>query len=161
MYAGVLTMLFVIIILLLAVKRTGLFKPCPKTSLPADVPMFNQAGTDNLIAFLEEADNAYVRAYQYRAISELARYTTRDFAIEMQQKITYYNDKIWGAPSHRRTAWSIVSTDGVVITVRKELTFKKVKYGRMLVKIGDDCVEYWKIVYDSGDKCYKIHDITC
>jgi hypothetical protein len=81
-------------------------------------------------------------------------------AIEMQQKITYYNDKIWASPEHRQRTWTIVSSEGQIITVRKELTFKNVKYGRMLVKIGDDCVEYWKVIFDDMDRSYKIQEIT-
>jgi hypothetical protein len=120
----------------------------------------NQAQTNILIAFLEEADNAYIRAYQYRSLGELIQYITRDLAIEMQQKITYYNDRIWASPSHRKRTWTIVSAEEQIITVRKELTFKNVKYGRMLVKIGDDCVEYWKVIFDDMDKRYKIQEIT-
>jgi hypothetical protein len=82
-------------------------------------------------------------------------------AIEMQQKITYYNDKIWGTPAHRQRTWAVVSINGETITVRKELTFKRVKYGRVLVKLGDDTVEYWKVIYDNLDKRYKIQEITC
>lgn len=164
---GILIALLVIIIFLLliliklkkpAYSNTG--NPSAKYRSP---PPFNlsQSQTDKLMAFLEEADNAYIRAYQYRALGELIQYTTRDLAIEMQQKITYYNDKIWATSAHRQRTWTIISTDEQVITVRKELTFKNVKYGRMLVKIGDDCVEYWKIVFDNLDKRYKIKEITC
>lgn len=155
--------IIVLLLLFLKLKRpaySNIGKPPAKHRAP---PSFNlsQSQTDKLIAFLEDADNAYIRAYQYRSLGELIQYTTRDLAIEMQQKITYYNDKIWATSAHRQRSWTIVSTDGDIITVRKELTFKNVKYGKMLVKIGDDCVEYWKVVFDSLDKCYRIHEITC
>jgi len=121
----------------------------------------NRSDTDRLMAFLEEADNAYIKAYQYRSLGELIQFITREMAIEMQQKITYYNDKIWGTPAHRQRSWSVVSINEETIIVRKELTFKRVKYGRMLVKLGDDTIEYWKVIYDNLDKNYKIQEITC
>jgi|GEM_PF-2435411 len=166
MVMGILIALLVIIIsllILISLKRparskTG--KSLTKHRSPPDVNL-SQTQKDKLIAFLEEADNAYIRAYQYRLLGELIQYTTRDLAIEMQQKITYYNDKIWATSAHRQRTWTIISTDGQTITVRKELTFKNVKYGKMLVKIGDDCVEYWKVIFDNLDKRYKIQEITC
>jgi len=123
--------------------------------------MMKQSDINTLLAFLNEADNAYIRSYQYRSLGELIQFTTRELAMEMQQKITYYNDKIWGTPKQRQRTWSVVSTDGTSIIVRKELTFKKVKYGRMLVKLGDDTVEYWKVKYDNLNNTYKIQEITC
>jgi len=150
---------FLLMIIIWQKKSARLNTGKPKHRSPPYSNM-SQAQTNELIAFLEEADNAYIRAYQYRSLSELLQFITRELAIEMQQKITYYNDKIWASPAHRLRTWTIVSAEEQIITVRKELTFKNVKYGRMLVKIGDDCVEYWKVISDGSDKRYKIHEIT-
>jgi len=169
MNAGVIAASLIAIILLIVVITVKLYmrsrrearqRCAPNQSVMA-TPKLNQSELNRLIAFLEEADNAYIRAYQYRSLGELIRFTTRELSIEMQQKITYYNDKIWGTPAHRQRVWSVVSTDGAVITVRKELTFKKVKYGRIHVKLGDDCVEYWKVIYNNLDKRYIVQEITC
>ena len=163
MYTGILFLLIVVTAVLtyfVFLKKPEITPTSRSTGTEA-VQIISQTQADKLIAFLEEADNAYIKAYQYRSLGELIQYVSRELAIEMQQKITYYNDKIWGTPAHRQRSWTIVSTAGPVITVRKELTFKNVKYGRMLVKLGDDSVEYWKVVYNHLDERYKIQDITC
>lgn len=166
MDAGVVAASFVIMIIIcitvsFCLRRKGVRQRHNANNPVFTAPAMNQSDVNKLIAFLEEADNAYIRAYQYRSLGQLIQFITRELAIEMQQKITYYNDKIWGTPAHRHRTWSVVSTDGAVITVRKELTFKKVKYGKMRVKLGDDSVEYWKIIYDSMDRRYKVQEIIC
>ncbi len=109
--------------------------------------------------FLEKADDAYIKAFQFRVLGDFPTYATEDVTRFLQKQILYYNTKLWGTKEYRIRNWEIVSSEGKEIVVRKELKFKNIKLGHTLVTMGDECVEYWKILVDNNK--FKVGDIVC
>ena len=110
-----------------------------------------------LKSFLNKADDAYIKAFQYRMLGDFADYAVSSVYAEVQQKIIYRNNRIWGTEDFRKRTWFIVSACADEIVVRKELTFKTVKFGHTFVPLGDELVEYWSVIKQG--KHYKIKEI--
>jgi len=110
-----------------------------------------------LAAFLEKADNAYIKAFQYKMLGDFTEYAVPEVYYEVQQKIIYRNNRIWGTEELRKRKWDIISDAENKIVVRKELTFKTIKFGHTYVPAGDNCIEYWTV--EKTKKGYKIKEI--
>lgn len=110
-----------------------------------------------LISFLNCADDAYIKAFQYKLLGDFAKYSVADVYFEVQRRIIYRNNRIWGTEDLRTRKWDIISIKNNEIVVRKELKFKTVKIGNIFVPLGNDCVEYWVVIFNG--KNYKIKEI--
>ncbi|MBR1735799.1 MAG: hypothetical protein IJ736_02120 [Firmicutes bacterium] len=119
--------------------------------------MFGGYKKHTLINFLEKADNAYIKAFQYRMLGDFADYALPDVYYDIQQRIIYRNNHVWGTENLRKRKWDIVSQIKDKTVVRKELIFENVKFGNTFVPLGDKCIEYWTVI--RTDAGYKIKEI--
>ena len=107
-------------------------------------PVWNQ---EALFAFLEEADEKYMKAFIVKNIDVFAGYCTIPCAQEVQNRILYYEERSFGLPNKRKRKWTIMKADDETIYVRKELTHARETKTRF--KTGDDITEYWRVSYNS------------
>lgn len=110
-----------------------------------------------LVKFLEKADNAYIKAFQYKMLGDFSDYAFPEVYSDIQHKIIYRNNQIWGTEDFRKRKWDIIFDKGNEITVRKEITFKTIKFGQTYVPMSDNCIEYWTVIRIGKD--YKIKEI--
>lgn len=105
-----------------------------------------------LIRFLNKADDAYIRAYQFKVLGDFVKYALPDVCSKIQHNIMYRQNKLFGNEQYRIREWSMMQCSSKFILVRKELNFKTIKFGHTRVPMGDHCVEYWRILLDSNNK---------
>lgn len=118
----------------------------------------NNSNIDKYLkTFLNKADDAYIKAFQYKVLGEFSNYATPSVYSSVQQKIIYRNNRIWGADDFRKRNWSVITKTEDEIVVRKELTFKSIKFGHTLVPMGDELIEYWSVIKEG--KSFKIKEI--
>lgn len=110
-----------------------------------------------LISFLNCADDAYIIAFQYKLLRDFAKYSVADVYFEVQRRIIYRNNRIWGTKDLRTRKWDIISIKNKEIIVSKGLKFKTVKIGNIFVPLRNDYVGYWVVIFNG--KNYKIKEI--
>jgi hypothetical protein len=123
-----------------------------------EVISLSKSAEAELMRFLDKADDAYIRAYQFKFLGDLVRYALPEVCAKVQHNIMYRQNKLFGNEKYRIREWTMMQCNERFILVRKELNFKTIKFGHTRVPMGDHCVEYWRILLDSSNK-YVIGEI--
>lgn len=95
--------------------------------------------------WLDKVDEVYIQAFQFKQLGPFAKYASPSLCSKVQQNINYHNTKLFGTAKYRIRKWDIVSVNAENVLVRKELTFKKIKFGATEVPMGDKCIEFWQV----------------
>ena len=113
-----------------------------------------------VIKFLNEADDALMRAYYTKDISVVAEYMTRDLLDYMSEELSTHDDLTakFGLAKYRIRNWTILDEQGDVIVVHKEVSHKDVRIkGMISIPVGDRISEEWYVHSDRNS--YLIFDI--
>lgn len=116
-----------------------------KQAVNATTVMKSKVDEKLLINWLEQADESYIDAFQFKKLGNFIKYAHPSLCAKVQQAVNYKNTRLWGTKKYRIRKWEVVSVSEEAVLVRKELNFKKIKFGYAEVPMGDRCVEYWKV----------------
>jgi len=114
--------------------------------------------SDELLAFLEQADDAYMLAHMTACMNDFGRYAAGTVCHVLMDDLFKKPPKMFGTRKHRRRSWSVVAHDPQWILVRKRLWHEPVKAGRgFYIPLGDEMEECWTIVCRADG--YQIVDV--
>lgn len=115
--------------------------------------------SDELLDFLEKADDAYILAHESTQIGKFGKYATEEVCHEMMESIFKNPSRMFGTRKSRRRTWNVVAHDPEWVVVRKQLAHAPVKIGRgVYVALGDDVEEIWTIACSPDG--YRIVDVN-
>lgn len=105
--------------------------------------------TKVLIRFLDQADDAYIEAYQRSNIEYFLPFCTIPLAMDLNNRILYCNDKVFGTKDHRKRSWQILEIRDKALIVQKDVTFSRIKERgkKSFYDYADPIHEVWKIGY--------------
>lgn len=110
--------------------------------------LFTKKNTSNgLKKWLEEVDSVYTAAFETLNVSELSKYTTREFAMEVFEDVRR-NKKVYsGLGKYRHVSWKKQSENDKAIYVIKEVKHDHIKVTRGIVAaVGVDYKEQWTLL---------------
>lgn len=119
-----------------------------------------ESQTDNKItSFLNKVDKLYMSAFPLMSVKNIAPYLTEKCLVKLQ-KLVYSGDNYYFASEKMRdTTWTILNKSETSLSVRKEVTFSKIKLSRdYMVTAADNYTEVWSV--DIIGDSYKISDIV-
>lgn len=116
--------------------------------------------SDALLAFLEQADDAYIASHHARRMDAFSRYATGALCNALLDGIFKKPPRMFGTRKYRRRRWRIVQHDPDWVVVHKQLWHLPVKVtGGIYVALGDEMEEWWTIaVREDGFKVVDIRD---
>jgi len=122
---------------------------------------FIEFDVNSISKWLDNANEAYILAFQRRSVNEFSRFASHPLNLKTQQKILRTNDIILCTKKYRNTKWSAYRhmEDGAIL-IKKEMTFKTITLGKATVSMGDNITEYWKIRVNIPNTCI-VEDILC
>lgn len=105
--------------------------------------------TKVLIRFLEQADDAYIDAYQRSNIEYFLPFSTIPLAMDLNNRILYCNDKVFGNKDQRKREWQIMEVCERFLIVQKDITFSMIRERgkKSFYAYADPIHEVWKIGY--------------
>lgn len=122
---------------------------------------FQKNKSNNLVRWLDEADEALIRAYELRDVTQLSNFAVKEVLHTLEDDV-YLNKKLFGTKAYRIRSWDIseIGADSYVIT--KHLTHKHVRLSRnIIMAIADDITEKWKVAYtESGFRIMDIKEVV-
>lgn len=110
-----------------------------------------------IFEFLEDADKAYIRAFETRDIRVLREYFTRDCIIRLTSVIAAEaSTRYFSTDKFRSTRWTAKSKvrnlKEEIITICKEVTFRDINVaGSTRMKVSNDYSELWYLNVTAED----------
>jgi len=102
--------------------------------------------SDDLLEFLEQADDAYILSHLMFQIEAFSPYATGAVCNALLDDMYRKPPRMFGTKKYRRRHWSVVEHHPDWLIVRKRLTHEKVKAGRgIYIALGDDMEELWTV----------------
>jgi hypothetical protein len=102
---------------------------------------------DDLYKFLEEADKAYIKAFETRSIGLLKNHFSRNCCYDISRWIVaaassrYFSDE-----KFRQTTWDILEKSDSKIVLEKTCVYKNIKLSlTRSMKISEDYKEKWVV----------------
>lgn len=100
----------------------------------------------SLLLFLEEADEALIRAYETKQIAGFTKYASNEVLRFISEKLNSEKPRLFGTKNYRTRNWTILSNQESMIRVKKELRHSHVKLNKgIYVAIGEDVDEFWEV----------------
>lgn len=101
----------------------------------------------DILEFLDEADNRYIRAYETRNLPCLKDYFTRECIIKLGPIIANTASlRYFSNSKFRVTDWTLSEKNGEVWSVTKSVTYTDIRVaGSMRMKVSNDYVEEWTL----------------
>lgn len=98
------------------------------------------------LAFLNEADREYMKAFNTKSTRFLQKYLSRDCGVKMAKRVYGIGTRYFGSEKFRNTLWNVQSTNGDFMVIEKKVTFDKVKVaGSICIGVADDYTEIWTL----------------
>lgn len=105
----------------------------------------------SLLSFLNEADNAYMLAFETKATSRLRKWFGPNACIYITNAVHTDCFRFFATDKFRKTKWTNTGGDDVDFTLMKEVVFDTAKLSKGYnVKIGQDYTELWHILVING-----------
>lgn len=99
-----------------------------------------------LIGFLDQADDAYMLAFESKNIKPFVPYADSTVCTAVLQEILSKKDQCFGASKLRKRSWEVVLDDGRIVKAMKHITHEPIKCGRGLsIPLGDPVSQAWDI----------------
>lgn len=106
-----------------------------------------------LIGFLDQADDAYMLAFEAKNIKPFVPYADASVCTAVLQEILSGREHCFGAPKLRKRSWEVTLDDGRVVRAVKHVTHEPIKCGRGLsIPLGDPVQQAWDISVDNVPK---------
>jgi hypothetical protein len=101
---------------------------------------------EELLRFLEYADDGYILAHETNQISYFSPYASTAVCHAVMDRIQHGTSKMFGTSSLRIRTWSVCKVGDGYYILRKSITHRTVlaKQG-MRLALGDDMEETWKV----------------
>lgn len=107
--------------------------------------------TDEDIKQLNEIDLRYMRAFSIKTVEELKGYLAPNCLEKVGFIIYGYTDRYFADGKFRHTEWSVVNTYENILTLRKQVTYDKIRInGMMSIAAADNYTEQWVISKKEG-----------
>ena len=103
---------------------------------------------EEMLYFLEQADLAYIEAYETRNMAVLKDYFTRECILSVGALIRNTSGmRYFANEKFRSTSWQILNSAGENVTVRKSVVFSEIKVaGSTKMKVSQDYEETWDLL---------------
>lgn len=113
---------------------------------------------NDIIEYLEAADDAYMDAFETKDVSAFSKYCTRDVAYFVRDLVLSDTEQVFGLKRYRHREWCLVSDGDVIRVYFKKITHDPVEViHRIAIAIADDISEEWTL--ERQDSRYVITDI--
>lgn len=114
------------------------------------------AGSPRVIGFLDEADDAYMLAFESKNIKPLTPYADPAVCTAVLQEILSGEDRYFGTSKLRKRSWKVVLDDGRVVRAVKSVGHEAINCGRGLsIPLGDQVSQAWDVMVD-GVNQFKV-----
>lgn len=103
--------------------------------------------TNDIIKYLEKADDAYMTAFETRDVSEFSKYCTRDVLRQVKEMVMSGDDIYLGLDRYRHREWFLVKEGNTVKVYFKKITHDPVELvHKIAVAIADNISEEWTLL---------------
>ena len=103
---------------------------------------------DDLLDFLEKADEAYMIAYDARNVDDLKKYMTRECVIKVSRLASETGGaRYFSTDKFRETLWSIKNQGMGTLTLIKTVTYKNIRINQSYMKVSNDYAEVWSLQF--------------
>ena len=98
-----------------------------------------------ILGVLEDADEAYMKAFTTKRLSPLSSYMTRDCLVTVSRIVYATGSRYFGAPKYRNTEWVIKGkSESGDLVIEKNVTFDRIALkGSLKVNCAQDYSEIW------------------
>lgn len=104
-----------------------------------------------MIKKLDEIDLLYMRAYAAKSVEGLRQYLSPACTDKLNRVVHCYADRNFADKRFRHTKWEIVNVCGNVITLKKDVTFEKVRINSVMsIYAASRYAEQWVISVKKG-----------
>jgi hypothetical protein len=115
--------------------------------------------SEDLLEFLENADDAYILAHETTEIGRFSRFAAGEVCHELLEGIFKNPPKMFGTRKYRRRRWSVIEHDPDWMVIRKQVYHVPVKASKgIYVALGDEMEEIWTI--SCLERGYRIVDVN-
>lgn len=99
-----------------------------------------------MIAYLNEVDLEYMRAYAMKTTRHLQKYVDRDCALKVSREVLACRSRYFGAEKFRKTTWTIESSNDVEQVIRKQVVFDQVRVcSSLTIDVAENYCELWTL----------------
>lgn len=110
----------------------------------------------DVVGFLDQADNAYMLAFESRNIKPFTPYADPAVCTAVLKEVLSGEGKYFGASKLRKRVWEVVLDDGRVVRAVKHLSHVPINCGRGLtIPLGDSETQAWDVSVD-GVNQFKV-----
>lgn len=104
-----------------------------------------------VVAWLEEVDQAYTRAFQVKNVTGLANYMTRTCLSKQMEQVRLGEKEYSGIARYRHIDWvkGALTNEGLVYIKKVSYDHVKMSHG-ISAAVGDDYTEEWVLVKENG-----------
>lgn len=107
--------------------------------------------TDDDVKLLNEIDLQYMRAFSVKTVEGLKGYLTSNCLEKVGFIIYGYTDRYFADGKFRHTEWTVVDTYENILTLKKEVTYDRIRVnGLMSIAAADDYAEQWVVSKKDG-----------
>ena len=119
----------------------------------------NKPGSNRVISFLSDADDAYMLAFQAKNIKPFAPYADPAVCSAVLKEILSGEDRYFGSSKLRKREWTITLDDGRVVSAVKTMSHEAINCGRgLFIPLGDRITQVWDVRVD-GVNQFKVIQI--
>ena len=102
---------------------------------------------EDLMSFLEEADELYIRAFETRSIGILKNHFTRECCLNISRWIVNEaSSRFFGDKKFRNTTWKMVENENNKYVIIKTCVYKDIRLTlSRTMKVSEDYKERWTV----------------
>lgn len=100
---------------------------------------------DELIEFLESADDRYLEALETKDITLITSFVTLELYRELRENWEERSAVIVGPPRYRIRKWLLIRQDPTASIYRRSVNYKDVNIKGIRLAVGDSLVETWQV----------------
>jgi len=108
-----------------------------------------------LTRFLDQADEAYIQAFQQINVEPFVPFCTVPLAMKLNNEIIYNNTREFSTKEHRKRNWTVEQVFEETLLVKKDMTFELMReaHGQAYIPYADPIHEIWKLTYGPTRFC--------
>lgn len=118
-------------------------------------PVSNRIPSD-LYAWLEMADESYIRTYFQKDTCYFAPYATDSIINDLYDDITIKPERLFGTRRYRNREWTLLEVHTTGYVLKKVVTHQHINVGAgIMVPLGDNITQEWTV-----EKIYGKYTVT-